>query len=199
MTQRSFHPLHLEDLRKSGLGDEIIDASEVYSVRPDDISRILGWEPQEVESALAFPYPGTDGFQRLKVFPPIKDKKGHSIKYLQRKNTGAHLYILPIVQSILSDPNIPLGVAEGEKKTLALIESGIMAVGIGGVWNWIDGETHMPISEISKIDWRGRKVTLYFDSDIWSRKDLLRPVYALGKELEEQGAQVEVAVLENEN
>ena len=103
MTDRSFHPLHLEDLHKSGLGDEIINASGVYSVCPNDISKILGWEPKGVESALAFPYPGTDNFQRLKVFPSIKDEGGHSIKYLQRKGSGAHLYILPAVQGILNN------------------------------------------------------------------------------------------------
>jgi hypothetical protein len=192
----SLHPEHIADLQKSGLSSETIRSMGVYSVRPCDISRILGWEPKEVQSALAFPYLTTDGFIRLKVFPPQKDAKGHSVKYLQSKGTGTHLYVLPKAEEVLRNPSIPLAIAEGEKKTAALIEYGITAIGVGGIWSWLDGKTHQPIPELDQIAWVEREVKLYFDSDIWHRPDLLRPVYALGKELEDRGAEVEVVVLD---
>src|SRR5262245_46075853 len=91
---------HLEDLHNSGLSDEIIESMQVYSMRPADISRILGFNPP-IETALAFPYFNVEGkispFVRVKVFPSYKDKDGHMIKYLQAKKTKTHLYIMPQV------------------------------------------------------------------------------------------------------
>ncbi len=189
-------PDHLADLRKSGLSDETIGLMNVYSVTLDDISRELGWCPAGVDSALVFPYLGIDKYSRYKVFPSFKDNEGHSVRYLQRKGTGAHLYVLKPVEAVLRNSSMPLAVAEGEKKTAALIQSGIMAIGVGGIWNWLDGQSHKAISSIDQIAWVDREVTLYFDSDIWHRQDLLKAVYALGKELEARGASIKVTVIE---
>lgn len=194
----SFHPDHLADLRKSGLTDETLLAMGVYSVPPADITRLLGWNPPQVLSALAFPYPKTDGFVRLKVFPSYQDKSGHTVKYLQPKGTPPHLYVLPVVEAILTNPALPLAVAEGEKKAAAMTQAGIMAVGVGGIWAWTEAKTHALIPELDRITWVEREVTLYFDSDIWHRPDLLNAVYALGKELEERGARVSVTIIEQQ-
>lgn len=43
------------------------------------------------------------------------------------------------------------------------------------------------------IDWDGREVVIVPDSDVFQRQDLLRAVYALGRELRERGAAVSVA------
>ncbi|MDP3703932.1 MAG: DUF3854 domain-containing protein, partial [Candidatus Omnitrophota bacterium] len=190
------HPDHVADLRKSGLTDETIAAMGVYSVPPTDIPHVLGWNPEQVQSALAFPYPGTGGFVRLKVFPPYKDKRGHAVKYLQAKKTPPHLYVLPAVEAILTNSAAPLVVAEGEKKTAAMIQAGVMAIGVGGVWSWVESKTHAVIPALDRITWVEREVTLFFDSDTWHRLELLNAVYALGKELEERGARVAVAIIE---
>lgn len=168
----------------------------VYSVPPSDIPHVLGWNPEQVQSALAFPYPGTGGFVRLKVFPPYKDKRGHAVKYLQPKRTPPHLYVLPSVEAILTNPAGPLAVVEGEKKTAAMVQAGVMAVGVGGIWAWVESKTNSTIAALDRITWVERKVALYFDSDIWHRPELLNAVYALGKELEERGARVAVAIIE---
>ena len=196
MEKINFHPEHLADLRKSGLEDATIAMMGVYTLCPADIPKDLGWDPREVTSVLAFPYPGTGGFCRHKVFPTIKDSDGHTIKYLQKKGTGAHLYIMPTIEEALRNPSVPLAVGEGEKKTAALIQSGVNAIGIGGIWNWINSQTHEPIAELDRIAWVDREVLLCFDSDIWHRRDLLKPVYAFGMELEGRGASVRVAVIE---
>jgi len=193
---RPLYPDHLADLRKSGLTDETVTAMGVYSVPPADIARLLGWNPQQVQSAFAFPYYGTAGFVRLKVFPPHQDQRGHTVKYLQSKGTAPHLYVLPAVETVLANPATPLAIAEGEKKAAAMIQAGVMAVGVGGIWAWLESDTHALIPELDRIAWIDREVTLFFDSDIWHRPDLLNAVYALGKELEERGAKVFVAVIE---
>ncbi len=191
-------PEHLADLRKSGLNDEIIERMGVYSLRAEDIEKSLGWNPLGVESALAFPYFGNGEFVRLKVFPPQKDKNGHTIKYLQPKSSGSQLYILPAVEPVLHNPSIPLAIGEGEKKSALLLQLGIHTIGVAGIWSWMDGKTHEILDQINKIAWVEREVAFYFDSDIWHRPDLMRPVYAFGKELESRGANVSVTIIEQE-
>ena len=107
------------------------------------------------------------------------------MKYAQPPKTGARLYI-PFK---LNDG--PFYVCEGEKKTLAAHQAGMNAVGIGGLWNWLtNGE---PIEDLKLIDWDSREVVIIPDSDVFQRQDLLRAVYALGRELRERGASVSVA------
>jgi hypothetical protein len=82
-------------------------------------------------------------------------------------------------------------VCEGEKKTLAAWQRGLNAVGIGGVWSWIArGE---PIDDLKLVEWDTRNVVIVPDSDIFQRYDLLCAIYALGRELRNQGAVVCIA------
>jgi hypothetical protein len=107
------------------------------------------------------------------------------MKYSQPPKTGARLY-LPFAVG-----NGPLFVCEGEKKTLAAFQAGLNAVGIGGVWNWLsDGQ---PIEDLQAVEWDSREATIIPDSDVFERVDLMRAVYALGRELQSLGAVVYVA------
>ena len=186
------HPAHLADLRASGLTDETIHAAGVYSMSPSDFLEFfsghstLGKELRAtVETALAFPYQG-HAFARVKLFPAVG-----KMKYAQTRNTGARLYMPFVVDD---RPSI---VCEGEKKTLAAHQAGFNAVGIGGVWNWLtNGE---PIDDLNLIQWDGREVTIIPDSDVFKRVDLLRTIFALGRELGARGAEVLVAqILQND-
>jgi len=176
------HPDHLADLRMSGLSDETIRAAGVYSLRPRDIALFFNLRrgvPVEIETALCFPYQGGE-FARIKLFPTLG-----KMKYAQPPKTGARLYLpLPIADG-------PIVVTEGEKKCLAAHQAGMDAVGIGGLWNWLtNGE---PIADLNLIEWSGREVVIIPDSDVFQRQDLLRAVYALGRELRERGASVSIA------
>jgi Domain of unknown function (DUF3854) len=176
------HPDHLADLRSSGLNDATIREAGVYSIRPCDIAHFFlarKGVPSEIQSALCFPYQGGD-FARIKFFPSLG-----KMKYAQPPATGARLYMpFPITTDAVY-------VCEGEKKTLAARQAGLNAVGIGGVWNWLsDGE---PIADLNRIEWDGRETTIIPDSDVWGRPDLLRAIYALGRELQSMGASVYVA------
>ncbi len=182
----ALHPDHVLDLKKSGLTDTTIKQADIYTVCPGDIPKKLGWNPPQIKSLLAFPY--GNGFERYKVFPFFKDKKGHTVKYLQRKGTPAHLYTPPQINGTLQDPNIPLALCEGEKKTLRLIQEGCPALGVGGVWSWSQNGHATP--DFERIVWKGRTVRFFPDSDAWQRGNLLKAVYALSKELEKRGAKV---------
>jgi len=181
------HPAHLADLRESGLSDDTIQAGGVYSLAPRFIERFFNRRgvPREIESALCFPYQGSI-FARIKLFPSLG-----KWKYAQPPGTSARLYMpLPI-----SDGS--LYVCEGEKKTLAAYQHGLNAVGIGGVWNWISkGE---PIDDLSLIEWEDREAVIVPDSDVFERPDLLRAIYALGRELRNQGALVSVVQIPHGN
>jgi len=175
-----FHPAHLADLRASGLTDETIQASGVYSLAPRFINRFFrNSAPPEIETALCFPYQGGT-FARIKLFPPLG-----KMKYSQPPGTSARLYMpFPIADGVLY-------VAEGEKKTLAAYQHGLNAVGIGGIWNWLT--KGRPIDDLRVVVWQDRDAMIVPDSDIWERPDLLRAVYALGRELRDMGAVVTVA------
>jgi putative DNA primase/helicase len=178
-----FHRDHLADLRASGLTDDTIRAAGVYSIRPCDIAHFFGRRgvPEEVSSALCFPYQGGD-FARIKLFAALG-----KMKYSQPPGTGARLYMPFAVD------DRPFYVCEGEKKTLSAWQHGFNAVGIGGIWNWLSKATRSPIADLNLIRWDGREVTIIPDSDVFNRVDLLRAVYALGRELQSQGATVYVA------
>lgn len=194
MSANALHPLHLEDLRKSGLSDGTIELMGVYSVRPADIPKLLEWNPQKVESVLGFPYPGLD-FTRFKVFPAYEDARGHRVKYLQRKDSGVHLYILPSVREVLGNASIPLFFTEGEKKSAKAVQEGLMCIGLGGLWNWTQKGTAEGIAELDLFAWPDRGAIITPDSDLWARVDLQKAVYAFGKELEKRGAKVSVVVI----
>jgi len=178
-----FHPDHLADLRASGLNDETIPAAGVYSLRPRDIALFFNLRrvPEELETALCFPYQG-GAFARIKLFPSIG-----KMKYAQPPKTSARLYMpLPV-------DNRPVIVTEGENKTLAAHQAGLNAVRVGGVWNWLSrGE---PIDDLSLGRWDGREVTIIPDSDVFKRVDLMRAIYAVGHEMRGLGANVYVAQL----
>jgi len=177
-----FHLDHLADLRASGLNDETIQAAGVYSIRPSDIAHFFNLRkgvPPEIVSALCFPYQGGT-FARIKLFPALG-----KMKYAQPPKTSGRLYI-PFT---INDGAVY--VCEGEKKTLAAHQAGLNAVGIGGVWNWL--QNREPIADLDLIQWDGRDVMVIPDSDVFQRFDLIRGIYALGRELRGLGANVYIA------
>lgn len=192
MTPLSLHPDHLADLRRSGLTDETIQAAGIYTVRPADIGKKLGGGDAGVVSLLAFPYPGTDGYERYKCF---YEEGSRGPKYRQPQGSENHLYIPPGTD--LSGDS-PLMVTEGEKKTLALWQVGFQVVGIGGVWNWCQkGEGYRrpresrPIADLDSVNWR-RPATIVFDSDGHTNPRVRLAAFRLGRELSRRGAQVSI-------
>jgi len=182
----------LADLRKSGLTNETIKGAGIYTVPPDEIDKKLGGLANGVVSALAFPYPGCNDFERFKAFRESGDT---GPKYLQRAGTENHLYLPPTVD-LVGDSH--LLVVEGEKKSLSLRQSGFQVVGVGGVWNWCQkGEGYRkpkesrPIPDLDMVNWR-RPVTITFDSDGFINFLVRLAAFRLARELYRRGAAVSI-------
>jgi hypothetical protein len=202
-SQLNLHPEALEDLRRSGLSDATIVEAGLYTPAPGDLVRLLsGRLADQVRHVLVFPYDVVghgalwrrdDEFIRCKLFPPVSGRDGHTIRYHQRAGTPPRLYIPAHARAALTDPSVPLLITEGEKKALKANQESLACVAVGGLWNWQAGGR--PLADLDRIDWCERETLVVPDSDVWTRPDLLRPVFALGKELESRGARVAVVKL----
>lgn len=188
----SLHPDHLADLRRSGLTSETIHAAGIYTVPPDEIGQGKKRKglPEGLESALAFPYPGQDGFERYKVWWG-EGRQDKAPKYLQRGGTPNHLYFPPEVD-LTGDSR--LLITEGEKKVLALWQAGFQVVGVGGVWNFLEkgpGEESRPIGDLNLVNW-SRPVIIIFDSDGHDNPMVRLAAFRLARELNQRGAMVSI-------
>ncbi|MCX5803485.1 MAG: DUF3854 domain-containing protein [Proteobacteria bacterium] len=198
--QSSLHPLHHQNLqRDSGLSDKTIQEAKIYSVRPSDIPKKLGWNGQGIQSLLAFPYPGCDGFERYKAFYN-DEHQGKRHKYLQKKDSGNHLYITEKVRPALQDANTPLYLTEGEKKSLKACQEGLCCIGLSGLWNWSDGNKNL-IPDFDLIALQDRIINIIPDNDWKSKnkhgykKNLVQAVNSLAYKLKERGADVYIVEL----
>jgi hypothetical protein len=199
----SVHPEALEDLRKSGLADATIEAAGLYTAMPEEVRRILSARlAGQVRHVLVFPYevasPGvpvaqSGAYVRYKLFPSVTDGHGHTIRYYQLPGTPPRLYIPGRARAALADPAVPMLITEGEKKALKADQEGLACVAVGGLWNWQTGGR--PIADLDRIDWVERETVIVPDSDVWTRPELLQPVFALGKEVEGRGAKLAVLKL----
>jgi putative DNA primase/helicase len=192
---RSFHPFHLADLRNSGLSDETIQAAGIYTVPPGEIGKKLGGGDGGVISLLSFPYPGCEDYERFRVW--YKEGKSGP-KYKQRHGTSNRLYI-PLTVDLKGDST--LLIVEGEKKALALAQTGYQVVGVGGVWNWCERaegyrrpKENRPISDLDRLNWR-RPVTILFDSDGHDNPNVRLAAFRLSRELSRRGAKVSILFL----
>jgi hypothetical protein len=190
----ALHPDHQADLERSGLTAATIAAAGIRSLAPAEWAWYVGAaRAGRLTSAYLLPYSGTDDFYRVKLFPPLPDGAGHTVRYVQPAGSTPRLYIPPQAQAALTDPSVALRITEGEKKALKADQERLPCLGLGGLWNWRHAER--PITDLDTIDWVERPVILTPDSDVWTRPELLKAVYALGRELETRGATVTVEKL----
>jgi hypothetical protein len=195
---KNFHPDHLDDLRKSGLNDETIERAEISTVMPPrQINKKLGFTMAGLSSMYEIPYPSCNGFSRFRCF--YEDGK-NGPKYLQRKDTGNHLYIPTLAASILDDPTKPLYFTEGEKKALKACQEGIPCIGLSGLWNWKIKDGGL-IPDFDKIELKHRTAYIVPDND-WRlpnkhgyEKNLEQAVQELAYSLIDRGANVFIVEL----
>ena len=179
-------PEHLKNLRESGLTDGTIDRAGIFSATHDQVRQLFG---AELPSGLVFPYGGT--FHRVRL--DIDDKR----KYRQPAGSKNQLYlrgldVLGDRDAVLRDSSIPLYVTEGEKKALAGCQAGMPTVAVSGVWSWktrIHGQS-LDITDLDRIDWKGRRVTLVFDSDADTNPAVSQAEHQLAKTLGQRGGKV---------
>jgi predicted P-loop ATPase len=134
-------------------------------------------------------------------------------KYLCPPGRGGMIYMPPAIEPAwLGDVTMPLAMTEGEFKALALFRlawfaagdtaetPGFLPAGLQGVWNWRgtvgkkeDAEGRRvdvkgPISDLSRIAWDGRSVTVIFDADTQRNPKVVDARRRLTQELESRGA-----------
>ncbi len=186
---------HLADLRGSGLNDETIQRAGLATVSAEAAEEYLGYSPGS--KCLVFEYQGTIPHCRLKPERPLVGPDGKRRKYLAAKGSGNRLYFPAgfIGPADVTDTGVPLIITEGEKKALKACQEGYKTIGIAGVWAWKTrgddgtGQTR-PLPELTAIKWRGRTVSICFDSDAVDKPSVCQAERALAAELRSRGARV---------
>jgi hypothetical protein len=193
-------PPHREDLKKSGLSEELIKCHRLFSIGPNTLERLLGFSTRGADSGMVIPFPSPLGggfidHIRVKVFPPLKDAAGHTIKYLQPRGSGLRLFFpLQTLKNALTSGD-PLWLVEGEKKSLAVAQLDLPAVGVCGIQGWRRAGTSELIADFDCINVRGRRVELVPDGDWQLNPQVARGAFGLAEALEARGAQVRLVVL----
>jgi hypothetical protein len=187
--------LHIEALQKRGLTNATIDAAGFSSLSADQVLEVLKFNPNRSAGlGMPFCHPQTGETRLIRVRPdiaPIID--GKTAKYLSPKGAGNLLYFPPERADRLKDPAEPLYLTEGEFKTLAAWQAGLLAVGLVGVWGWRSrglNSHSQPISDLDLIAWRERPVVIVFDSDAAINPDVQRARQALAREGYRRGARI---------
>jgi len=203
---RKLHESHREQLRASGLSDETIALAGIYTEhRAKMIAELLGRKSfaRHHGSVIVFPIfvPGADAPHAYRVKPnsPRFNKRGKPIKYEQpdERIAGVLVYFAPRArqEGWYRDAARPCLWTEGEKKDLALDQLEYPAVGLTGVWNWLDvkhrDETgawilHPHIREHVTI--AGRRHVIVFDADARTNDQVMQAAQRLAGALIAAGA-----------
>ena len=196
----NFHPEHLADLRRSGLSDATLRAQKIRTIPLNMIDVLAGFSvPTSVTSAYVIPYPNPAGgflpHIRIKLFPPFEEEDGATVKYLQPPRSGTRLFFPLATLSAVLDSDSPLWCVEGEKKSLAVAQRGLPAVGIAGINAWCAPGTRRLHSDFACIPLMGRLVELVPDSDWQTHPQVGAAVSALATALAGAGARPRVVVL----
>ena len=173
----SLHPDHLADLRRSGLSDETIARHKFRSVPPSMIPQLLGFDIPAVRSALLIPFPDPRGrfmdHVRMKIFPTLETPNG-TIKYLQPRHSGVRLFFPLATLPRVLEGREPLWFIEGEKKSLAVAQLGLTAVGFCGIEGWHLSGSRALLADFETIPLHGRVAELVPDGDVRTNADVAR-------------------------
>lgn len=212
----ALHPEHLADLRKSGLTDETIKLQKIRDVPPSMVDSLLGFHAPNVRSAYVIPFANPAGswfdHVKLKVFSEggAGDLRGDHVeaptrerwrynngarKYLGRRAASPRLFFPLATMTAALDGAEPLYAIEGEKKSLAVSQLGLPAVGLESAWGWHEQGARELLPDFAFITMKGRVVKLVPDSDVQTNPAIGRAMHQLGEALERRGAHVQVVML----
>ena len=156
-------PQHFDALLKRGLTPETIAAARLRSATAKEVADLLGFDPHSGGIELPFlnPISGEAVSKRIKPdIPPLIN--GKSAKYLSCRGASNYIYFQPGCAGLLQDASIPIGITEGEFKTLSAFQVGLLYVGLVGVYGFRGrnerGEIG-PIPDLDLISWQDRVVT----------------------------------------
>jgi hypothetical protein len=231
MTNPHGNPLResdYEDLQQSWIDREYADKAQLRRVTTAEGAEIVGQRDGHDYSGVIFPniWPGEDRAREYRLrrdSPDIRyDSKGTpklDRKYLSPPGSPNMLYFVPDTPATwLEDPDLPIVITEGEKKTIALTRLAwhdvsdaserprFLAIGLAGVWNWqgkigTEGGPHGQrvnvkgvIPDLGRIRLTDRRVTIAYDSDAKTNESVRAARTELARHLtHERGAQVYAA------
>jgi hypothetical protein len=209
----------LEALAARWIPPELAEQALLRRVDDREGGTILGRNGDGRYSGILIPYvlPGQTGAREYRVRRDHPDMEGGKPKgkYLSPPGKGNLIYFVPgIDPRWLDDVRLPIIVTEGEFKVLALWRLAhhalgdaadvprFLPIGLGGVWNWRGtvGKTgdangarvdeKGPIPDLARIAWKGRVVTIVFDSDLETNSSVCAARNLLTKELQSRGAKI---------
>lgn len=193
------HPDHLADLRRSGLTHETIRMQRIRSVPRGMLGTLLGFNIPGIRSAMLFPFPDPrGGFMdhiRVKVFPHQEGRGGQTIKYLQPRGSGVRLYFPLATMTEAVHGGRPVWLVEGEKKSLAVAQLGLPAVGFCGIEGWHRAGSRALIPDFDHLHLQCRVIELVPDGDWRTNPNVERGVVGLADALEARGARVRLVAL----
>jgi hypothetical protein len=192
-TREKLLDYHREELYRSGISDEVIQAAGISSATRAKTLQSLGFKGDQAKlfPAMVFPVYGVDGgeplYHRIKPDSPRKPK----YKYEQPAGKPVTIYVPPMCQSGLSDPSRPLYITEGEKKALSAASRGMLCIALFGVDCWkgtnqYGGKT--VLSELNHIAYNDRRVYLTFDSEWVHNTHVAMALIGLKTEVERRKA-----------
>lgn len=189
-------PHHLAKLRSSGLRDEIIQAAGIYSESDKNkLATILDTKRCPFKSAaLVLPYvdaDGHNGYARVRPDSPRLSQK-KPVKYESPRGRRNQVYLPPGVAKVLPDAAQELLTTEGELKALAATQEGFPCIGLVGVFGWKEKHREALLPDLERIEWKGRRVFIVFDSDIADKPGVQDAESRLAAQLQNRGAIVKV-------
>ena len=136
---------------------------------------------------------GTNGhkqpFARIRFLGPdpvgSQFTKSRPIRYTQPAHSGVAPYYWPGADwpLILSDPQYPLIITEGEAKAIRGCVAGFTVIALGGVYSFTESSGEM-LHELDQIVWAGRDVYVVYDSDAATNPNVLAAEARLVDELQ---------------
>lgn len=121
----------------------------------------------------------------------LKQTESKGLRYAQPKDSLNEVYMSPQIRwdKQLKDAAAPLFITEGELKAIIGCKHGLPTVGLGGVWMFRSAKKDKPLLDwFYKVEWKGKKVYIVYDSDAISNANVVGAENALCKALCKLGA-----------
>lgn len=205
---------HRNELRASGISDELIKASGIRSVSGAEAKQMLNWtkdgDGDAVGPGWAIPFDDPNAphdpmapecYWRVKFDEP-RQRDGRTIKYESPVGGSNRVYFPP---GFDRSDGATLIITEGEKKSLSAMTYGSNCLGLTGCWNWQKsrkrddtgrayGSRHL-IDDLARLKWADRAVVICFDSDAAEKHTVELAQQRLAEALAKRGAHVRIARL----
>jgi hypothetical protein len=144
------------------------ERNALSSLSPEQVCAHLG-RTDIISSGILIRYP-ENGASAVRLDEPFKGKDGNDRKYLRGSGTYNHVFN----PGLDLDQSKELWITEGELKALCGFDHDLPIVALSGIWCWktsgsngeklSDEEGLLP--DLARVQWSGKKVVLFYDSDI---------------------------------